>query len=117
MRIHPAQLEFAKQVLRDLVDERTSAPWADYSEEDLSRDEQDREDIEKIQTVADVLEWLQHQGKRALLIEYASRLDPLGGGHPLAKHRLFLLGRVDPANAHARHALRRYAQLPRCAFG
>ena len=79
MRIPPAQFEFAKQVLRDLVDERTSAPWADYSEEDLSRDEQDREDIEKIQTVADVLEWLQHQGKRTLLIEYASCLDPLGG--------------------------------------
>lgn len=79
MQIPPDKLEWTKRALDNLVDERSSAPWADYSEEDLSRDEQDREDIEKIQAVADVLEWLQHQGGRTLLIEYASCLDPLGG--------------------------------------
>ena len=79
MQIPPAQLESTKQALHNLIDELSSAPWADYSEEDFSRDAQDLEDIEKIQTVADVLNWLQQQGGRALLVEYASCLDPLGG--------------------------------------
>ena len=79
MQIPPEQLGSTKRTLHNLVDERTSAPWADYSEENLGTDEQDREDIEKIQTVADVLEWLQHQGGRTLLVEYASCLDPLEG--------------------------------------
>jgi hypothetical protein len=40
-------------MLRYIVDERTSAPWASYSEEELSMDEQDYEDIEKIKSVQD----------------------------------------------------------------
>lgn len=79
MEIPAHRLSSIKRSLHRLVDERTSAPWADYSEDDRQRDEQDREDIEKIQTVADVLNWLQQQGGRALLVEYASCLDPLGG--------------------------------------
>jgi hypothetical protein len=77
MQIPPAQLESTKHALHNLVDERTSAPWADYSEEDLNTDEQDREDIERIKTVADVLHWLLHQGARTTLVEWASCLDPL----------------------------------------
>ena len=79
MHIPPDKREWTKRALHNLVNERSSAPRADYSEEDLSRDEQDREDIDKIQTVADVLNWLQQQGGRTLLVEYASCLDPLGG--------------------------------------
>ena len=79
MQIAPDQLEFTKLARHNFVDDRTSASWADYSEEDLSKDAQDREDIERIPTVADVLEWLQHRGGRTLLVEYASCLDPLGG--------------------------------------
>jgi hypothetical protein len=79
MQIPPAQLESTKQALHNLVDERTSAPWADYSEEDLNTDEQDRDDIERIKTVADVLDWLLHQGRRTTLVEWASCLDPLDG--------------------------------------
>ncbi len=79
MQIPPDQLEFTKQALHNLVDERTSAPWADYSEEDVNTDEQDREDIERIKTVADVLDWLLHQGRRTTLVEWASCLDPLDG--------------------------------------
>ena len=79
MQISPDQLEFTKRALHNLVDERTSAPWADYSEEDLNTDEQDRSDIERIKTVADVLDWLLHQGRRTTLVEWASCLDPLDG--------------------------------------
>lgn len=77
MKIPLNQLESIKRSLHHLVDERTSAPWANYSDEELSMDEQDREDIERIQTVADVLEWLQNQGGQKTLIEWASCLDPL----------------------------------------
>ena len=77
MKIPPTQLESTKRRLHHLVDERTSAPWANYSDEELSMDEQDREDIERIQTVADVLEWLQNQGGQQTLVEWASCLDPL----------------------------------------
>ncbi len=64
MKIPPTQLESTKRRLHHLVDERTSALWASYGDEDISVNEQDREDIEKIQTVADVLEWLQNQGSQ-----------------------------------------------------
>jgi hypothetical protein len=79
MHIPPERLESTKQALHNLVDERTSAPWADYSEEDLNTDEQDRADIERIKTVTDVLSWLLHQGSRKTLVEWASCLDPLDG--------------------------------------
>jgi len=79
MHIPPEPLESTKQALLNFVDERTSAPWADYSEEDLNRDEQDRNDIERIKTVADVLDWLLHQAARTTLVEWASCLDPLDG--------------------------------------
>ena len=79
MQIPPDRLESTRQALHNLVDERTSAPWADYSEEDLNTDEQDRNDIERSKTVADVLDWLLHQGARTTLVEWASCLDPLDG--------------------------------------
>jgi hypothetical protein len=79
MHIPPERLESTKQALHNLVDERTSAPWADYSEEDLNTDEQDRNDIERIKTVADALHWLLHQGARTTLVEWTSCLDPLDG--------------------------------------
>jgi len=79
MHIPSERLESTKRALHNLVDERMSAAWADYSEEDLNTDEQDREDIEHIKTVADVLDWLLHQGRRTTLVEWASCLYPLDG--------------------------------------
>jgi hypothetical protein len=67
MKIPPTPLESTQRRLHHLVDERTSAPWASYGDED----------IERIQTVADVLERLQNQGSQKTLVEWASSLDPL----------------------------------------
>ena len=66
MKIPPKQLESTQRRLHHLVDERTSAPWASYGDEDISVNKQNREDIERIQTAADVLEWLQNQRGRKL---------------------------------------------------
>ena len=65
-------------MLRYIVDERTSAPWASYSEDELGMDEQDYEDIEKIQTVQDLADILLDQLSRDCLFEYSSSLDVLG---------------------------------------
>jgi hypothetical protein len=78
MKIPEDQLESTKECLRHLVDERTSAPWASYSGDDLAIDEQDYEDIEHITTVLDVFLFLRDQGRREYFVEYASCLDPLG---------------------------------------
>ena len=78
MKIPEDQLESTKRMLRYIVDERTSAPWASYSEEELSMDEQDYEDIEKIKSVQDLADILLHQLSRDCLFEYACSLDILG---------------------------------------
>lgn len=77
MKIPVEDLPSTIQALRNLVDERTSAPWAAYSEEDISTDDQDLEDAEKVKTVQDVYNWLRDQGSRTCFVEYASCLDPL----------------------------------------
>jgi hypothetical protein len=73
------QLDGTKTALRHLLDERTSAPCASYSDEDLQQDDQDYEDIDKIKTVLDVFTFLRDQGGQECFVEYASCLDPLGG--------------------------------------
>ena len=78
MKIPEQDLESTVSVLRSLVDERTSAPWAEYDDDDLSMDNQDYEDAESVRTVLDVLRWLRDQGSRRELVEYDSCLDPLG---------------------------------------
>ena len=77
--IPQALLPAIKSALNRLVEERTSAPWASYSEEDLELDAQDREDIQSIRTVADVYEWLKEQGRQTAYVEWAHCLDPLQG--------------------------------------
>ena len=78
MNIPEDQLESTKRMLRYIVDERTSAQWASYSEDELGMDEQDYEDIEKIQTVQDLADILLDQLSRDCLFEYSSSLDVLG---------------------------------------
>ena len=78
MNIPDDQLRSTKRMLRHIVDERTSAPWASYSEDELGMDEQDYEDIEKIQTVQDLADILLDQLSRDCLFEYLSSLDVLG---------------------------------------
>ena len=77
MEIPKDKLEHVISSLCNLVDERTSAPWASYSEDDLSMDEQDYEDAQRVRTVFDVFQWLVCQGNREYLIEWAHCLDPL----------------------------------------
>jgi len=79
MKIPANQLESTKTALRYLIDERTSSPFGGYSDEELSRDDQDYEDIERIETVIDVYRFLRDQGDREYFVEYASCLDPLDG--------------------------------------
>ena len=82
MKIPPDELESTKDSLRRLIDERTSAPWAEYDDDELSQDNQDYEDIDGIETVFDVLMFLRDQGGRTVLTEYNSCLDPLGKFEP-----------------------------------
>jgi len=77
IEIPQARLPVVKSALNRLVDERTSAPWASYSAEDLALDTQDREDIERIRTVADVYEWLKERGQQTAFVEWSHCLDPL----------------------------------------
>jgi len=79
MEIPADQLEGVKTALDHLIQERTSAPWASYSDDELNRDKRDCEDIEGIKTVRDVFEFLRDQGGQTVFVEYASCLDPLGG--------------------------------------
>ena len=78
MKIPKDHLEDTINSLRYLVDERTSAPWASYSEDELDMDDQDIGDAEGVRTVLDVVKWLRDQGGRTDLIEYSSCMDPLG---------------------------------------
>lgn len=79
MKIPADQLESTKTALRDLIDERGSGPWGEESDEELGQDQQDREDIDRIETVRDVYRFLRDQGDRTVFVEYASCLDPLDG--------------------------------------
>jgi hypothetical protein len=99
MEIAKDRLTAIKQSLHNLVDERTSAPWASYSEDELARDEQDREDIERIKTVGDVYQWLRDQGGRTTFIEWLHCLDPLNG---------FKVDAEGPPDERDENAFRRY---------
>ena len=57
------------------MDERTSAPWASYSDDEHGMDDQDIEDAESVKTVLDVLKWLRDQGGRTELNEYSNCLE------------------------------------------
>ena len=85
MKIPDNEIESTKQCLRRLIDERTSAAWALYSDEDLETDNQDYEDIESIETVFDVFMFLRDQGSVGSFVEYASCLDPLGSFNVVGK--------------------------------
>lgn len=74
-----SELESTKCRLRELIDERTSASWADYDDEDISQRDQDLEDIEKLETVLDVLRFIRDQGGQNCLVEWISCLDPKDG--------------------------------------
>ena len=78
MKIPEDELESTISALRSLVDERTSAPWATYDDDDLSVDNQDHDDAGSVKTVLDVLRWLRDQGSQDVMVEYCSCLDPLG---------------------------------------
>jgi hypothetical protein len=79
MKIPADRLKSTKTALRHLIDERTSSPFGGYSDEELGRDDQDHEDIERIETVFDAYQFLRDQGDRTVFVEYASCLDPLDG--------------------------------------
>lgn len=79
MTIPEDQIDDVRQQLTWLIDERTSAQWASYSDEEIESDQQDLEDIENLKTVLDVLRFLRDQGGRTCMVEWVSCLDPLGG--------------------------------------
>ena len=78
MKLPRHWLESAKQTLCYLVDERTSG-FGGYGDEEIATDNQDYEDIKKIETVWDVFIFLRDQGSRTYFVEYQSCLDPLDG--------------------------------------
>ena len=78
MKIPKDQLGDIINSLRYLIDERTSAPWASYSDDEIAMSDQDIEDAESVRTVLDVVKGLRDQGGRTDLIEYSSCMDPLG---------------------------------------
>ena len=77
MNIPEDRLSSVKTALHHFIDERTSAPWASYDEDDLSKDEQDHWDADRVQTVLDVFRFLRDQGSRTVFVEWISCLDPL----------------------------------------
>jgi len=79
MTIPEDQIDDVRQQLTWLIDERTSAQWASYDDEEIESDQQDLEDIQSLKTVLDVLRFLRDQGDRTCFVEWASCLDPLGG--------------------------------------
>ncbi len=79
MTIPEDQIDDVRQQLTWLIEERTSAQWASYDDEETESDEQDIEDIQSLKTVLDVFRFLRDQGGRSCFVEWASCLDPLGG--------------------------------------
>lgn len=79
MKIPADQIDEIRRALCDLVDERTSAPWAEYSDEELAADENDREEIERIRTISDVIRFLRDRLRQTRLVEWTACLDPLNG--------------------------------------
>jgi hypothetical protein len=82
MKIPARQLKRTKTALRNLITERGSPPWPwgdGGSAEELRKDQQDLEQIDRIETVRDVFQFLREQGDRTVFVKYASCLDPLGG--------------------------------------
>jgi hypothetical protein len=76
MKLPPKILERSKRSLNHLVDERTSG-LGGYTAAELAMDEQEREDIDRIQTVADVYNWLRFQGQQDEFLVWIDILDPL----------------------------------------
>lgn len=81
MKLPPSTLKQAKRSLNHLVDERTSG-LGGYTAAELAMDEQDREDIDRIDTVADVYNWLRFQGQQEEFVVWVDILDPLGKFEP-----------------------------------
>ena len=79
MTIPEDQIDDVRQQLTLLIEERTSAQWASYDDEEIESDQQDLEDIQSLKTVLDVFRFLRDQGQRTCMVEWASCLDPLGG--------------------------------------
>lgn len=79
MTIPERQIDDVRQQLSWLIEERTSAQWASYDDEEIESDQHDLEDIQSLKTVLDVLRFLRDQGGRTCMVEWASCLDPLGG--------------------------------------
>jgi len=101
MTIPEDQIDDVRQQLTWLIDERTSAQWASYSDEEIESDQQDLEDIQNLKTVLDVLRFLRDQGDRTCFVEWASCLDPLS--------RFVVDGKDDP-DAEDETAFRDYLQ-------
>jgi hypothetical protein len=84
MKIPARQLKRTKTALRNLINERGSNRWPwpfgdGGSDDELRKDQEDLEQIDRIQTVRDVFRFLREQGDRTFFVKYASCLDPLGG--------------------------------------
>ena len=84
MKIPARQLKRTKTALRNLINERGSNRWPwpfgdGGSDDELRKDQEDLEQIDRIQTVRDVFRFLREQGDRTVFVKYASCLDPLGG--------------------------------------
>ena len=101
MTIPEDQIDDVRQQLTWLIDERTSAQWASYSDEEIESDQQDLEDIQNLKTVLDVLRFLRDQGDRTCFVEWASCLDPFS--------RFVVDGKDDP-DAEDETAFRDYLQ-------
>lgn len=101
MTIPEDQIDDVRQQLTWLIDERTSAQWVSYSDEEIESDQQDVEDIQNLKTVLDVLRFLRDQGDRTCFVEWASCLDPLS--------RFVVDGKEEP-DAEDETAFRDYLQ-------
>ena len=101
MTIPEDELAQIRQQLTHLIDERSSAPWASYDDDEMQTDEQDLEDIQSLKTVLDVFQFLRDQGGRTCFVEWASCLDPLS--------RFVVDGKEDP-DAEDETAFRDYLQ-------
>jgi hypothetical protein len=82
MKIPARKLKRTKSAFRNLITARGFEEWAwggGGSDEELKKDKQDLEQIDRIETVRDVFQFLRDQGDQTVFVKYASCLDPLGG--------------------------------------
>lgn len=73
--IPESRLSEIKISLRQLVQERTSAPWVGYGDEEVAQDDYDLDEIEGIRSVGDVVRFLGDIFPEAPLIEFRSCID------------------------------------------